>query len=312
MDKVKFNGVLQEIIGQYPNIDIPEFLQQRLQLPSFKAEELAARIEKEYCQKPIRKTQPSFPRSLFEETNKADKSKLTPKSSDYSIECLSEKEFELFTKWLLQELGYEVEKEASTNGAGSDFVVTKNGVKIAVHARKFPKTYTVSNLIMSVAEKTKQFYSCQRSIILATAYFTQQAKEEAQKADIELWDRDTITAKINELNKKAELEAKTCPKYKGSLLQSLLKLEDTNDFIIEPRASGKYDVHLSGVEFPLLTFQALAGNVIRCVFRIKNKQPVAEFDGVALISTDRNNNRSGPDDAHAYALILQYLEEFLK
>jgi hypothetical protein len=51
MDNLKFNGVLEEIKNRYPNIDLKQFLQQKLQLPYYKAEELAARIEKKYFQK---------------------------------------------------------------------------------------------------------------------------------------------------------------------------------------------------------------------------------------------------------------------
>ena len=111
----------------------------------------------------------------------------------------------------------------------------------------------------------------------------------------------------------ADAEEQSCfPQYKGSLFQSLLRLEETKDFIIEPRADGKYDLHLPGVKFPLLTFQAHSSEIIRCVFRIKNNEPVGEFDGAALIRSERNNDRFGPDGIDAYALIVQYLEQFVK
>ena len=100
------------------------------------------------------------------------------------------------------------------------------------------------------------------------------------------------------------------PSINGSLLQSLLKFEETGDFFIEPRASGKYDLHLSGVKFPLLTFQAQAEEVIRCVCRIKNNKPVGEHEGTMVIGIDRDNNKIGPDETQAYALIIEYLEEF--
>ena len=88
-------------------------------------------------------------------------------------------------------------------------------------------------------------------------------------------------------------------------------MEETKDFIIERRANGKYDLHLPGVKFPLLSFQARLNSVVRCVYRIKNNVPVGEFDGLALIKSDRNN-RYGPDGERAYALIIKYLEEFIE
>lgn len=104
-----------------------------------------------------------------------------------------------------------------------------------------------------------------------------------------------MDAKITEVRKKTELEEQTCfPQYKGSLLHSLLRLEETRDFIIESKADGKYDLHLPGVKYPLLTFQSDGDDIVRCVFRIKYNEPVGEFDGEALVSTDRNNDRFGP------------------
>lgn len=105
MGYMKFNGILDEIIEQYPNIDIVEFLQEKLQLPTFKAEELAARIEKEYCLKTLGKIKTN---NEIEELKKSNTPKIPSKTDVYSVDRLSEKEFEHFTKWLLEELGYEV------------------------------------------------------------------------------------------------------------------------------------------------------------------------------------------------------------
>jgi hypothetical protein len=59
------------------------------------------------------------------------------------------------------------------------------------------------------------------------------------------------------------------------------------------------------------SFHANFDSVTRCIFRIKNKQPVGEFEDVALIGNDRKNDKFGPDDVHAYSLIIQYLDDFL-
>lgn len=309
MRYLKFNGVLEEIIERYPNIDIVEFLQQKLGIPEFKAEELAARIKKEYCLK-VSKSEQNFVRILLE---KPDEPEFSSKVSVYPVENLSEKEFEHFIKWLLEELCYEVHPGKYAAASGVDLVATKDGEKIAIQAKKYAKDMKVSNSIILRTEETKRVYECQRSIVIATGYFTQQAMADAQKLSVELWDRDTLAAKIIEIRKTADLEEQSCfPQYKGSLLQSLLRLEETKDFIIEPRADGKYDLYLPGVKFPLLTFQAPSDVVIRCVFRIKYNEPVGEFDGEALIRSDSNNNRFGPDDTQAYALIIQYLEQFVE
>ena len=76
MRYLKFNGVLEEVLERYPEIDLVGYLQQKLEIPEFKAKELAARIEKDYCdevsgkvkqnlEKPIILERPRKPSSLL-------------------------------------------------------------------------------------------------------------------------------------------------------------------------------------------------------------------------------------------------------
>jgi hypothetical protein len=135
---------------------------------------------------------------------------------------------------------------------------------------------------------------------------------DAKKSSVELWDSAVLDGKIVEARKNADLTVQSCfPPFKESLMESLFGLEDTKDFIVDPKADGKYDLHLLGVKYPLLTFQVQSGEVTRCVYRIKNNEPVGESEGAVLIKSDRSN-RFGPDDVRAYALIVEYLEQFLE
>ncbi len=309
MDNLKFNGVLEEIRNQHPNIDIAQFLQEKLQLPDYKAEELATRIKKEYFQKTTKKIEQKTVRAILQKT---DNPEAPAKTSAYSVDCLSEKEFEFFIKWLFEELGYEIHLEKNPTRLGVDLVAIKDGETFAVQARRIPKTCVVSEAFVLISYEAKRIYGCQKSIVLVTGYFTQQAIADVQKSNVELWDREIIESKINEVRRKATLRKQPrFPQYNGSLLQSLLKFEETENFIIEPKTGGKFDLHLSDIKFPLLTFQIQADKVIRCVYRIKNNNPVGEHEGTTLITRDQENNRVGPNEIQAYALIIQYLEEFL-
>jgi HJR/Mrr/RecB family endonuclease len=307
MTYLKLSGLVEEIIKRYPNIDITDFLQEKLHIPNYKAEELSTRIEKEIIQKENKFGQ--YLGQLLEKTNESE----LLKTSVYSVDRLSEREFERFAKWLLEELGYEIQPEKYFINSGAYLVAIKDDKKIAILIKKTQRNSKVSNSVILKSQEAKGIYNCTRSIVLATSYFSRQAKVDAQKFDVELWDRDTLDTKISEIRKKAELEDQTCiPLYKGSLLQSLLRLEETKDFIIESKAEGKYDLHLPGVKYPLLTFQAYGDLVIKCVFRIKYNEPVGEFVGEAIINTDNNNNRFGPDGDEAYSLIIKYLEQFVE
>jgi len=310
MPYVKFNGILKEIIEQYPNIDVMSFLQDSLQVPLDKAEELAARIEKEYGLKGTIKPELNLQRVILDKPKKPE---VSQRISSYPWESLSGKEFERFIKWLLEELGYEVYPEKYAADSSVGFIVLKDAEKIEIHAIMCPKNSVVPNSRVLKVQQTKSINGCQRAIILTTAYFSPKPIADAQKLNLELWDRDILDAKITKVRKNAELEVQSCfPPYKGSLLDSVLRLEDTGEFTLESRTDEKYDLHLPGVKFPLLTFEIRAGEVSKCVFRIKFNEPVGEFEGEALIWCDRTNDRFGPDGAEAYSLITGYLEQFVE
>ena len=288
-------GILKEVKEQYPNIDLPGYLADNLQLPLDKAEVLAARIQKQICGKaPDKKGQKTL--RMFEKSAETE----PQKSGCYQVDCLSEKEFEYFTQWLLSELGYESQPEKfAANEFGLDGVVNKDGEKVAVQAIRCPKTHKVSEASVLFAQEMKG--ECQKTLLITTGYFTEQAKTAAEKLGFELWDKDTITQKIVAVRERVDLEVQACfPKYKGTLLESLLGLGETKNFLVEAKAEGKYEVHLPGVKYPLLTFQSQNNEVSRCVFRIKYNEPVGENDGEALISTNEAHLRVGPDDEQAY------------
>ena len=287
------------------------FLHEKLQLPDYKADELATGLEKEYFQNMTQEIErKSVRKTILQKSNNPE---FPTKASAYSVDSLSEKEFEFFVKWLFEELGYKIHPENHPTHLGVDLVGTRNGDTFAIQARRYPKTCMVSDSIVLISQEAKRIYGCQKSIVLVTAYFTQEAILVAQRSSVELWDKDVLANKIDDVRKKAILRGQPrFPEYRGSLLQTLLKFEETEKFIIEPKAGGKFDLHLSGVKFPLLTFQAHGDEVIRCIYRIKDNKPVGEHEGIMLICLDQENNRVGPNEMQAYALIIQYLEEILQ
>jgi len=120
------------------------FLQDKLQIPVDKAEELAARIEKQILHKTDGAKQKCI-RLILEKTEKPEPA---PQASMYPVDSLSQTEFKNFIPWLLKELGYEIQQEQKTDALGVDLVAAKNGEKIAVLARRYPKAYEVSSAIV--------------------------------------------------------------------------------------------------------------------------------------------------------------------
>jgi HJR/Mrr/RecB family endonuclease len=306
MSLIKLNGLLQQIVERYPNVDLVEFLQEELQLPPAKAEILAQKIEKKYCQKTVHRN------NLHRLLQNLSENKPCLEG-EYSVDCLSDKEFRYFVHWLIEELGYNIQQENRDIESAADFTVEKNGEPLLIVARKYPINAEVSEAIFLVSEKAKQVYGRKRSIVMVTTYFSVQAKAEAQRLGIEIWDRDVLAQKIAQIRREDALEVPLAfPKFTGSLLDSLLRLEESKDFVIEQRVNGRFELFLAGVKFPLLTFQSEGDKVVRCVFRMKNYQPVGEQESQALIWTDEANNRFGLSDADAYDAVIKYLKDFIE
>jgi hypothetical protein len=307
MDIVKLNGVLETLLLRYPNVDLVEFLQNELQLPASKAEILAQRIEKKYCQGCAE------PKTSLRRILQTPLKNQPRPQSGYSVDCLSNSEFAHFMRWLLEGSGYKICHEKGDIESGVDFLCEKGGEPIVVVARRYPKNAEVTEAVFLVSEKTKQVHGCKRSIVLVTTYFSVLAKAEAQKLGIEIWDKDAISEIITTVRRKAAVETPLFfPDFSGSLLASLLRLEESKDFIVERRVNEKFEVFLAGVKFPLLTFQADGGKVVRCVYRMKNYKPVGEHEAQALIWTDDANIRLGPNDAEAYDAVTKYLKDFIE
>jgi HJR/Mrr/RecB family endonuclease len=302
---------MQEILKK-PQMNIVELLQDKLHLPLDKAEILANRIEKQYLQTITDNTKQT-PIKLV--TKKPVDTKQPPqRETVYALENLSNKEFETFTKWLLQELNYNIQPDSISAFLGVDYIATKDNSKIALIARKYTHACLVSKAAVLMAQQAKHNYQCDYAIVLATSQFSDEAKVCAEKCGVELWDAQKLCQKILEVKHKAELGTQIVfPTYQGTLLASLLALEEHKKFLIEKRVGEKYDVFFPGVTFPLLTFQVQNRQVIRLVYRIKYNEPVGENEGETLIKNDKNNsNSSRLNDAQVYAQVTEYLDQFLE
>jgi HJR/Mrr/RecB family endonuclease len=309
MPHIKFNGVLKEITEAAPDFDVADFLGQSLQIADYKAEELATRIKEKYQNKKEDSDDGCALESVLEEP----KGEFADRADVFPLDSLSDREFERFIKWLLVELGYEIQPDQCNVSLCFDFVAIKDEERILVQARKYPQKLMVSNFILLSTEKTKRRIGCQKAIVLATAYFTEKTIVEAEKSGVELWNIVRLSEKIDQTTRKGEVDRSVrFPEFRGSLLQSIQSLEETEQFIIEPKGGGKHDLHLLGVKVPLLTFWLQSNIVVRCIYRIRNNEPVGENEGVKLLDVDKNGCRVGPDDTKAYDSIRKYLEEALK
>ncbi len=305
----KFSALLNEIATNYPD-DLPKYLKQKLQIPNYKAKELAQRLETDFNLK----LNHDIRRKLEECSSSTDllSREDEKKFNIYSLDSLSGKEFEQFLKWFFEELGYIVRLTSLTADSGVDLVIVKDKEKIAVQAKRFKRTNKVPNSVILKTRGGQAIYECDRSMIVTTSFFTQQAIKEAKQLNIELWDRNYLSARIDQINSEIIEITKNpmFPPFSKSLIHSLLTLDKTGIFHLKELKNEKYHIYRHGLNSPLITFKTDGYRVKKLIFRIKNNTPVSIAKGHALIQSDAHYTY-GPSEEAAYNQIKNYLSQFV-
>jgi hypothetical protein len=300
----KVGGILKEILSS-PSIDVADHLEFELAIPRYKAELMAKRIQEKYLQN--KQTKPPASSRLFVAVQE-------PQSKHgYNLCCLSDVEFCGFVCWLLEESGYRVQSEKTYTQAGFKAVAEVDEVKTLVYVFKAPQGYGASESALALAEDSKKRLGCQKALVICTGGFSEAAAAKAQSLDVELWDSAALNEHVAQAKRSCEAEsASHFPPFEGTLFDSLLKLEEGKEFLVELKAEWRYEVLLPGVKYPLLTFMVRGGAVSRLVFRIKYNEPVTEAEGEVVVGVDEAGNRVGPSEGEAYMRVIQYLEQFIQ
>jgi len=110
------------------------------------------------------------------------------------IDAMTGFEFEDFIVDLFTKLGYVVEKKKRSREQGLDLLLLKHGERIACQVKRYKKP--VGNKAVQEALSAREFYPCQRALVVTNSYFTTPAKQLAERCRVELWDRKTLKEKI--------------------------------------------------------------------------------------------------------------------
>jgi restriction system protein len=102
--------------------------------------------------------------------------------------------FEEFLGTVFRRLGYRVENTRYRGDYGADLVIAKDGFKTAVQAKRWSKRVGVKAVQEAVA--SAGYYNCHRALVVANRKVTRQARELAGANNVELWDRETLVAKL--------------------------------------------------------------------------------------------------------------------
>lgn len=119
-----------------------------------------------------------------------------------TIDQMKGEEFEEYTKFLLEKVGYENVKVTKAIGdQGIDVIATKNKQKIGIQCKRYKSN--VGNKAIQEAYAGIGYYSLDKAIVLTNSNFTKSAIDLANKLNVELWDRKKLI-KLIETSKKLE------------------------------------------------------------------------------------------------------------
>ena len=98
--------------------------------------------------------------------------------------------FEQYLASLFRRLGYSVERTSYQGDYGADLVVSKDGVKTAIQAKRSKRKIGIKAVQEAVA--AKGYYSCDKAMVVTNSFFTRQAATLAHRNGVSLWDRNRL------------------------------------------------------------------------------------------------------------------------
>ncbi len=106
------------------------------------------------------------------------------------IDQMDGKTFEQRLAILFHKLGYRVEQTRYRGDYGADLVISKDGVKTVVQAKRYAKNVGLAAVQQVVAAKAK--YGCTAAMVVTNRAYTKPARTLAEANKVELWDRDRL------------------------------------------------------------------------------------------------------------------------
>jgi restriction system protein len=122
------------------------------------------------------------------------KSRRFAKAGIAEIDKLNGKEFEQYLEVLFKKFGYQVKRTPYQGDFGADLILWQGNEKTVVQAKRYNRSVGVKAVQEAVA--AKEYYQCHKALVVTNNYFSQQARLLAKANHVELWDRDTLAARL--------------------------------------------------------------------------------------------------------------------
>jgi len=111
---------------------------------------------------------------------------------------MSGEEFEKFLLVHFQKLGYKGDTTSKTNDYGADLVLTKDGEKIVVQAKRWSSRVGIEAVQQIIGAKA--YYKADSCIVATNNYFTPNAINLASSSLVDLWDRSKLLEIMSKSN----------------------------------------------------------------------------------------------------------------
>jgi len=111
---------------------------------------------------------------------------------------MSGEEFEKFLLVHFQKLGYKGDTTSKTNDYGADLVLSKDGEKIVVQAKRWSSKVGIEAVQQIIGAKA--YYKADSCIVATNNYFTPNAINLASSSLVDLWDRSKLLEIMSKSN----------------------------------------------------------------------------------------------------------------
>jgi restriction system protein len=110
------------------------------------------------------------------------------------IDAMPGRTFEQYLQTMFQRLGYRVELTQFAADRGGDLVLSKQGTRTVVQAKRWKKR--VGAPVLGEVLRARAHYNCTEAMVVTNSSFTPQAIAEARKLGITLWDRKDLASRL--------------------------------------------------------------------------------------------------------------------
>ena len=116
------------------------------------------------------------------------------------LDGLSGEAFESRISGLLRSLGYKTEITKATGDTGADIIAVRRQQTTLVQTKHQVAEVGVPAIQEAIA--SRQHYEASSALVVTTSTFTPQARELASRAGVDLWDRATLTKRLEEAERR--------------------------------------------------------------------------------------------------------------